>query len=1041
MQTLDSTFFDFHGQGSYLDCATSVDNLQIISCQQPWATGIVSVNEAVFLRYKGDRVAIYPNAARSSVVFSASSAVSSPMVERAVAVGGSYVAPSRALAVTRPLQSQFEIRLDNSALVRVQFLVLTYAQRVLMNVYFLPPPAYFNQTRGLCGQWNCRQDELVGTTAAAYGAQWFVSESVWPANYSCPSNRTFAGPGSANIPANVQAAARNCCLEARVDPSLQQFAWCVEDVANEMALRGSTECLRDGMVANPGFNPSTCSCPSDCNGRGRCVNQLDIAAALQDPRFVSRCPAGAKALCVCNEGFDGIDCSVAQCRCNPNQQCNDGICGACLDGWTGANCNVRKECDAQYWSVGDPHFQVFGGRYDTHMGIGTYSDYANAFDSLRVFSCQQPWVTGSGATVNTAAMVEFGRDRVALLRNGTQYSLFINNVRATLAVGQTLTLFSRQLKVLRSDAFTYRVDATNGATITLQAYPSFMNIFVLPSPLHFNRTSGLASVWNCRPELGLLMANGSFTQNFAAFAESWRVVDATSATLWPPGFTCPAAPAGFVPIAPADLEPVLAEVTACCAHLPATAPADVVRFCHLDALAVIRARQNCSTSPLLQNPFYTRNDTVPDGPQCLRGCSNRGRCVVQDGAAFCVCERGFAGVDCSEALCECAATEECIEGLCRPLDPCRNVSCRNGGKCARGLCFCPVTHIGDRCEVSVCDDVVCANGGTCNATLGGVCSCVAGFFGRRCEQDVDPCVGVQCLNGGRCLAGNCTCPEQFFGSRCQNRTRREAVVLRLELVLGDVAVQQIAANRTLREENERKLCDDVNQALGCNCIDRIKCTLNVSSATGGATGIRMRLQNAGGAIGAVITFLPTLNETAPLPSELAGSLQEQASIPGSPIYQTELLGSSFNADVGVQASTTELEACGDTFVPVGTCPAGNQLDPPSDEESEFSLTYIIGGAVIVAIVLLIAVLIACRCCRRTHKPLTESASAEPVRAAEPALLPPAPSVEMVTSGDTRLASGDCGMPSSSAALNADAAAGSSNLLSADAVGGSSSALH
>jgi hypothetical protein len=300
---------------------------------------------------------------------------------------------------------------------------------------------------------------------------------------------------------------------------------------------------------------------------------------------------------------------------------------------------------------------------------------------------------------------------------------------------------------------------------------------------------------------------------------------------------------------------------------------------------------------------------------------------------------------------------------------------------------------------------------------------------------------VQCLNGGRCLAGNCTCPEQFFGSRCQNRTRREAVVLRLELVLGDVAVQQIAANRTLREENERKLCDDVNQALGCNCIDRIKCTLNVSSATGGATGIRMRLQNAGGAIGAVITFLPTLNETAPLPSELAGSLQEQASIPGSPIYQTELLGSSFNADVGVQASTTELEACGDTFVPVGTCPAGNQLDPPSDEESEFSLTYIIGGAVIVAIVLLIAVLIACRCCRRTHKPLTESASAEPVRAAEPALLPPAPSVEMVTSGDTRLASGDCGMPSSSAALNADAAAGSSNLLSADAVGGSSSALH
>ena len=46
------------------------------------------------------------------------------------------------------------------------------------------------------------------------------------------------------------------------------------------------------------------------------------------------------------------------------------------------------------------------------------------------------------------------------------------------------------------------------------------------------------------------------------------------------------------------------------------------------------------------------------------------------------------------------------------------------------------------------------------------CMCGEGFFGRRCETAVDPCLPRPCQNGANCskVSGNdyqCTCPEDF----------------------------------------------------------------------------------------------------------------------------------------------------------------------------------------------------------------------------------------------------------------------------------------
>lgn len=38
-------------------------------------------------------------------------------------------------------------------------------------------------------------------------------------------------------------------------------------------------------------------------------------------------------------------------------------------------------------------------------------------------------------------------------------------------------------------------------------------------------------------------------------------------------------------------------------------------------------------------------------------------------------------------------------------------------------------------------------------------------------EPTDPCAGISCLNGGRCLNGQCDCPPGYSGDRCQTRTR------------------------------------------------------------------------------------------------------------------------------------------------------------------------------------------------------------------------------------------------------------------------------
>ncbi|BES93149.1 N terminus of Notch ligand [Nesidiocoris tenuis] len=140
-----------------------------------------------------------------------------------------------------------------------------------------------------------------------------------------------------------------------------------------------------------------------------------------------------------------------------------------------------------------------------------------------------------------------------------------------------------------------------------------------------------------------------------------------------------------------------------------------------------------------------------------RPCRHGGTCFnTGQGSYTCACPPGYTGNDCEVKI-----------------DGCSHTPCLNGAKCVdegRGgyQCDCSVGWQGTHCEISAvtCGDFPCQNSGICEDTQTGYkCTCMPGFAGHDCSDEVDLC---QCQNGATCTPeGTCVCLSGYTGNRCE----------------------------------------------------------------------------------------------------------------------------------------------------------------------------------------------------------------------------------------------------------------------------------
>nr|CUU99098.1 neurogenic locus notch protein [Hymenolepis microstoma] len=175
-------------------------------------------------------------------------------------------------------------------------------------------------------------------------------------------------------------------------------------------------------------------------------------------------------------------------------------------------------------------------------------------------------------------------------------------------------------------------------------------------------------------------------------------------------------------------------------------------------------------------------------------CENGGHCIDGQNSWYCQCRPGFTGRHCEQHIPVpvSAAVTSGFNMYTPHSIPCKDgKSCLHGGICVRSettnFCECPFQWHGEFCEIPVCPEDFCANGGVCreilihprNVTLASqkepYCECPTGYFGEHCLEKVTECTPGLC-NHGKCVdvdgkAARCHCDVGFGGNQCERPLR------------------------------------------------------------------------------------------------------------------------------------------------------------------------------------------------------------------------------------------------------------------------------
>ncbi|KAK6765731.1 hypothetical protein RB195_025565 [Necator americanus] len=199
--------------------------------------------------------------------------------------------------------------------------------------------------------------------------------------------------------------------------------------------------------------------------------------------------------------------------------------------------------------------------------------------------------------------------------------------------------------------------------------------------------------------------------------------------------------------------------------------------------------------------FYCRceedwQNVLCDGPRYIyiydpNECDgNPGLCNANIGQGVCV----DMPPDKGGHLCKCSPSYELSD--CSKVElKCTKGICLHGGTCIENYdgtykCECLEYYHSSNCQgeqlgtfppfhnhLSACDFANNCVNGTCQSVINGivpgtVCSCIPGYTGEFCSEDIDDCASSPCLNGGTCHDGymnyTCTCIYGVDGDNCDH---------------------------------------------------------------------------------------------------------------------------------------------------------------------------------------------------------------------------------------------------------------------------------
>lgn len=196
-------------------------------------------------------------------------------------------------------------------------------------------------------------------------------------------------------------------------------------------------------------------------------------------------------------------------------------------------------------------------------------------------------------------------------------------------------------------------------------------------------------------------------------------------------------------------------------------------FCEFSDLCFSNDCLNNATCQVVKNthyeclcpPFYIGLRCEKRDPCYLSPCRH-GKCIaINDKSYRCRCDRGYTGPSCE------------IANICILSDP-----CKHGGSCIPNnttpgtyTCVCTEHYTGTNCtQLNPCKFITCENGGTCfiSDKPGQHCKCLRGFIGGECQRE-DTCYLKQpCKNGATCTMNDdnsyiCHCTNGFTGHHCE----------------------------------------------------------------------------------------------------------------------------------------------------------------------------------------------------------------------------------------------------------------------------------